>query len=146
MPTASKLVAGIYFAVLAWFAAELVKHYLPDGTQFGFFSYIAGVIGLLTGWLFMGKRAGDTMAFAMSYGFSASVILSFWNVFYFAFEEMIHRSMNNRYRGPTEALMAMVDLMREYGAFIFRPDVLFILVVGGIFGGWLTEHAGRRWA
>ena len=146
MPTAAKLVAAIWFALLAWFAAELAKNYLPESTRYGLMTYIVGFFGLLTGWIFLGRRAGDTMAAAYSYGFSSSVILTFWSVFYFAFETMIHRSLDKRYRGPTEALMAMVDLMREYIMYVLKPDILFILIVGGFFGGWLTEKAARKWA
>ncbi|PTQ75172.1 TrgA family protein [Celeribacter persicus] len=146
MPTAAKLVAALWFALLAWFSAELVKPYLPEGTQFGLFSYITGVIGLLTGWIFLGKRAGDTMAAALSYGVSASVILTFWAIFYFSFETMIHRALDKRYGGPTEALMAMVDLMRDNGLLILKWDVLIVLIAGGFFGGWLTEKAARTWS
>ncbi|SFI75049.1 TrgA family protein [Celeribacter neptunius] len=146
MPTAAKLVAALWFAILAWFAAELVKPHMEEGTQFGLMSYIAGGFGFLTGWIFMGKRAGDTVAAAMAYGFSSSVILSFWSVFYFAFETMIHRSLDLRYKGPTEALMGMVDLMGEYGIYLLKPDVLVTLVVGGLFGAWIVEKAAGKWA
>ncbi|AJE47233.1 TrgA family protein [Celeribacter indicus] len=146
MPTAAKLVAALWFALLAWFAAELVKHHLPEGTRFGVFSLIAGAFGLLTGWLFLGKRAGDTMRAAWGFGFSTSLILAFWCVFYFAFETMIHRSLDGRYRGPTAALLAMVDLMRDFALYLLKPDVLFVLVAGGVFGGWLAEKAARKWS
>lgn len=146
MPTAAKLVSSIWFALLAWFAAELVKNHLPDGTQVGFMSYISGGFGLLTGWIFMGKRAGDTMRTAYGYGLSSSIILAFWSVFYFAFETMIHRSMSHRYHGPGDALVSMVGLMGEYGLYLIKPDVLTILIVGGFFGGWITEKAVRKWA
>ncbi len=146
MPTAAKLVAAFWFAPLAWFAAELSKNYVPEGTQFGIMSYIAGGFGFLTGWVFLGRRAGDTMAAAYSYGFSSSVILTFWSVFYFAFETMIHRSIDRRYRGPTEAVLGVFDLMRDYFLYVFKPDVLFILIIGGFFGGWITEKAARKWS
>ncbi|WP_417255727.1 TrgA family protein [Celeribacter halophilus] len=146
MPTAAKLVAAFWFALLAWFAAELTKNYVPEGTQFGIMSYIAAGFGFLTGWVFLGRRAGDTMAAAYSYGFSSSVILTFWSVFYFAFETMIHRSLDRRYRGPTEAVLGVFDLMRDYFLYVFKPDVLFILIIGGFFGGWITEKAARKWS
>ncbi|ATG46670.1 TrgA family protein [Celeribacter ethanolicus] len=146
MPTAAKLVAALWFALLAWFAAELVIPYLPEGTQVGLFSYITGVIGLLTGWVFLGRRAGDTMAAALSYGFSASVILTFWAIFYFSFEMMIHRSLDKHYRGPTQALMSMVDMMRDNGLLMLKWDIVIVLVAGGFFGGWITEKAARKWS
>ncbi len=83
MPTASKLVAALWFALLGWFAAELSKAHLPEGTQFGWYSYITGVIGLFVGWMFLGKRAGDTMRAAYGYGFTATILLLFWALLYF---------------------------------------------------------------
>lgn len=146
MPTAAKLVAALWFALVAWFAAELAKMYLPEGSQVGFMTYIAGGFGLLTGWIFVGRRAGDTKSAAIGYGISASVILSFWSIFYFAFETMIKRSLAHRYKGPTDALMGMVDLMREYALYLIKPDVLITLVVGALLGAWLVEKAARKWA
>lgn len=147
MPTAPKLVAALWFALLAWFSAELVKAYLPEGTQFGLMSVIAGGFGGLTGWIFLGRRAGDTMKAALTYGFSASVILSFWSIFYFAFETMLHRSIDGRYKGAMHALVSMVDLGKDYAIIVLTaPDVMGALIIGGLFGGWLTEKAAERWA
>lgn len=146
MPTAAKLVAAFWFAIVAWFAAELVKPYLPEAMPVGIMSYLSGAIGAMTGWIFLGRRAGDTMTAAYTYGFTASVILSFWCVFYFAFEQMIKRSLDKRYDGATEAIMGMIDLMREYALHMAKVDVILVLLIGGVFGGWLTEKAARRWA
>lgn len=146
MPTAPKLIAALWFCLLGWFATELVKNYLPDGTQFGLMSQISAFLGFIIGWRFMGMRAGDTVAATYAYGLSASILLSFWTVFYFAFEEMIHRALKTRYDGPTNALLGMVDLGREYAIFIVKPDVFVCLIIGGLFGGWLTDQVSRRWS
>ncbi|WP_417270584.1 TrgA family protein [Celeribacter sp.] len=146
MPTAPKLVAALWFALMAWFAAEVSKAHFPDGTQFGWYTYMTGAIGFLVGWIFVGKRAGDTMAAAYAYGFTAIIILVFWALFYFSFEEMIHRSLDTRYRGPMDALVGMVDLFKDYAILVLRFDVVVTLLIGGFFGGWLTEQAARRWS
>jgi len=107
MPTAAKLVAALWFALLGWFAAEISKAHLPEGTQFGWYSYITGVIGFSVGWIFLGKRAGDTMRAAYGYGFTATILLLFWALFYFSGEEMMHRAWATRYKGPMQALTGM---------------------------------------
>lgn len=147
MPTAAKLAAAIWFALLAWFTAELVKPYMPDGTQFGFMSEIAAFFGFLTGWVFLGNRAGDTMASALSYGFTASLIMAFWAIFYFAFETMIKGALAGQYgSSPTRALLSVIDLMREMSLYLIKPDVLIVLIGGGFFGGFITEKISRRWS
>ncbi|GAA3875360.1 TrgA family protein [Celeribacter arenosi] len=147
MPTGPKLVAALWFALLGWFAAELVKPYLPDGTQVRNMSLIAAGFGGLVGWVFMGRRAGDTIQAAYAYGLSSSVLLSFWTIGYFALETMLKRALDKRYNGAVEALLGMIDTMAEYALYVVaRPDVAITLVIGGLFGGWLTEKAADRWA
>ena len=68
MPTAPKLFAAIAFGLLAFFAAEALKPYLPEGTPFGFYSEICAAFGVLTGWMMMGKMAGR--------GYSAALLPS----------------------------------------------------------------------
>ncbi|WP_417242828.1 TrgA family protein [Celeribacter sp.] len=146
MPTAAKLVAALWFALLGWFAAEISKAHLPEGTQFGWYSYITGVIGFSVGWIFLGKRAGDTMRAAYGYGFTATILLLFWALFYFSGEEMMHRAWATRYKGPMQALTGMVDLFKNYALTVVRFDVAATLLIGGLFGGWLTEQTARRWS
>lgn len=86
------------------------------------------------------------MIAAYGYGLSASIIMTFWSLFYFAGEEMLHRSLDKRYDGATQAVVSVVELMGEFGLFALKPDVVITLVVGGLFGGWLNEQVGRRWA
>ena len=145
MPTAAKLFAAIAFAVVAYLAAELFKPAMPEGTQFGFFSIICAVIGLLNGWLVMGALVGRGMTAAMGFGVRTSVTIAVWALLGFSIYEMILRSMKMRYDGPMEAILAVFDLMLERGQLMLTPEVLGTLFVGGILGGLLAEWAGRQW-
>lgn len=146
MPTAPKLVAAIWFALLAWFAAELAKMHLPESSFVGKMSLISAAFGFLVGWIFTGKRAGDTMRAAYGYGLTSVLLLLFWCVLYFSVEQMLMRAWNGRYKGPMHALSGGVDLFREYVLIAIRPDVALTLIVGGFFGGWLVEKSARRWS
>lgn len=145
MPTAPKLVAALWYALVAWFAAQLVTQYLPEGSQVGQFALISAAFGFLVGWTFSGARAGDTMRAALGYGITSAAILALYCVFYFSFEEMLHRAVKKRYDGPMHAVVSHFDLMRENALFLIKPDVFLTLIVGGLFGGWLTEKVGRKW-
>ena len=146
MPTAAKLSAAIWFALLAWFAAELSKGHMDDNMRFGAMSLICAGFGAVIGWVFLGRRAGAAMQTALGFGLTASALMAFWSVFYFAFEQMIHRSWDQRYRDAAHALNGFGDLFVQYGAFAVQADVLATLVVGGLFGGWLTEKVSQKWS
>lgn len=146
MPTASKLVAFFWYALLGWFAAVLTVPYLPDGTPVGKFGYIAPAIGAVVGWTFAGTRAGDTMRAAYGYGLTSSFLLVLYNVGFFAGEEMFQRSIKKRYDGPMEAVTSMFGFMQDFALYALKWDVLIILILGGLFGGWLVEKTGRKWS
>jgi len=84
MPTASKVVAAVYFAALAYFCADLVKPLLPEGTRTGMFNEVLAVIGALSGWKMSGQRAGDGVRAGFGYGLTTSALIVFWGIFLFA--------------------------------------------------------------
>jgi hypothetical protein len=65
-------------------------------------------------------------------------------VFIFAGAEMIELSIARRYGGPIEAIQAMVAIGLDYVRLIAVPEIIGSVVVGGIFGGWLTEWVAAR--
>jgi len=145
MPTAAKLFAAFAFAAVAFFAAELFKPAMPEGTQFGLFSVICAVIGLLNGWIVMGSLVGRGMWAAMGFGVRTSVTIAVWALLGFSIYEMILRSMKMRYDGPMDAVLAAFALMLERGQMMLTPEVLGVLFTGGVLGGMLAEWAGRQW-
>lgn len=86
------------------------------------------------------------MRAAYGYGLTSSVLIALWSVGVFAVIVMLERSWDGRYRGPMHALTGMVDLAKDYALFVLNPDVVITLVVGGLFGGWLTEKSAARWS
>lgn len=146
MPTAAKFVAAIVFGLVTWFATRLVIPYLPDGMRLAWFTEIATFFGIAMGWTVMGSRAGRGVVSGLGIGLTTVVAIVFWCLLTFAGEEMLDRSMNLRYDGPMKALAEGVKLMIEYGQYLLQPDILIWLVVGGLFGGWVTELTARKWS
>lgn len=146
MPTMPRLIAALWFALLAWFTAELVKNHLPESMPVGRMSLFSAAIGFLVGWIFVGRRAGDTMRAAYGYGLTGAVLISAWGVGWFAVVEMLKRSWDGRYRGPMHALTGTVDLIKDYALFLANIDVIVVLVLGGLFGGWLVEKSAGKWS
>lgn len=146
MPTAARLLAAIGFLLIGYFGAEVVKPHMPEGTQFGAFSFVCAGIGLLTGWIVMGGLVGEGMVRAAGYGVRVSVTLVFWALLLFAIYEMLRRATKMRYDGPMEALTAVFGIGLEYGRYLLAPDVLAVLLGGGVLVGMLSEWAARRWS
>ena len=146
MPTAAKIVGAICFALFGAVAAEMVKPALPESTQFGLFVPICAVIGLLNGWLVMGRLTGHGYRDAMGSGVRTAITIVVWALLVFSIYEMILRSMHvNRYDGPMEAVTAAFGLMLDYGKVLLTPVILGTFLVGGLIGGAVTEWAGKRW-
>lgn len=145
MPTAARLIAALVLAATAWVVSQTVKQYLPEGLDFGWFDYLNMALGLLVGWIVIGSRSGRGLSSAIGNGLTGAVILTFWGIFLQAANEMLQKSMNRRYDGPTEAILDIFEMCWEYVLHVVNPDVAGPLFLGGILAGILSELASRVW-
>ena len=146
MPTASKLVAAVAYALLGFLAAQTFVKYLPEGTPLGYFREITAAIGFITGWLVMGKLTRKGYREAINAGLVTALILVFWTLLAFSMYFMLRKSMRMMYDGPMEAVLGIFQLMFDYGKMLLVPDMLGVILVGGIVAGLVTEWAGKRWS
>ncbi len=146
MPTAARLVAAVFFAALGWFASDLVKPLLPEGTQTGWFNETMAIVGWISGWTMAGAKAGDGLRSALGYGLTTSALLVFWGVLIFSSYEMLDLSLKSRFDGPMQAIKAMIGIAIDYLKLISTPEIIGTLVIGGLFGGWLAEWTAKRWS
>ncbi|MDV7144439.1 TrgA family protein [Tropicimonas sp. TH_r6] len=147
MPTAAKLFAAIGFALVAFFASEIYKPLLPEGTQTGMLSMVNTVIGALVGWSVMGRLAGKGRYAAIGTALRTIAVFLFYVLVLWAGVEMLERSTSLHYEGPTEALTAMMELIAEYFLLmISEPEVPIVLVGGGILAAFLSDWAAERWS
>ena len=145
MPTASKLVAALLMAALAWYVATLIVPYLPEQTKVDLFHPTAAFYGLLVGWLFLGPKAGRGVVNAMGFGLTASVVFLLVASFWFAGYEMIIRSLRRTYEGPIEALEGMFEIAVSNLVYVNHIEIIAVLIVGGFVIGILTELTSRVW-
>ena len=143
--TAARLTAAILLALLAGYISELLKHELPENTQFGWFSYVNMVLGALVGWFIIGRRAGLGYVNAISNGLTGALVLAFWALFAQAGNEMLRLALLRRYDGPLEAITAVFQTMIDFSVHLLDVQVLATLLIGGIVVAALTESASRRW-
>ena len=147
MPTAAKLFAAIGFAMVAFFASEIYKPLLPEGTQVGRLTQINTLIGAFCGWMIMGRLAGKGNYAAIGSGIRTIAVALFYVLVLWAGVEMLERSTSLHYEGPTEALTAMMELVAEYFMLMLSgPEVPVVLLCGGTLAAFLSEWASERWA
>lgn len=145
MPTAGRLFGAIPLAALAWLVSMMLIPLLPEGMQPGRMPVTNVVIGLLMGWIVLGGRAGRGWSSGIGAGLTAVAALIFWSLLWHGGSEMISRSLNRRYDGPAEAVIATFEIMIDYGALLLNPQILGALIGGGIVVGLIAEFAGQRW-
>lgn len=145
MPTAAKLFAALAFAVLAFFAAEILKPHMPEGTQFGNFSFYCALIGLVSGWRVMGPAAGRGWREAMNAGVGTAAVMVAIALLIFSIYQMLVLAFRRTYDGPMEAIVGIFGVGVGYVMELLAWDVLAVLVVGGALAGMLSEWAARRW-
>lgn len=146
MPNAARLAAAVSLAILAFILSGQIMPLMPEGTDFGYFTIINMSLGVLVGWILMGRRAGRGTVGAINNGFTGMVTLIFWGLFVQGAYEMFRRAMRNRYDGPFEAVAAIFEIGGiEYGQVLLNTTVITTAILGGIIAGLLTESAYKRW-
>ncbi|MEL6207135.1 MAG: TrgA family protein [Pseudomonadota bacterium] len=147
MPTAARLFAAAGFATMAFFATELYKPLLPEGTQMDMFTPVNVIVGALCGWLVMGRLAGTGYYAAAGSGVRTSAVMLFYVLFIWSFWEMFQRSIDLYYDGPVDALQQMMELGAEYFLLGLQdPQVPITVLIGGILAAFFSEWASQQWA
>jgi len=146
MPTAAKLFAAVFMGALAYASAHLIVPHLPEEMVIGWFQELTAVLGVLVGWRFLGRRMGGGLHSALGLGLSASLVLVLSALIVFSGNEMIERSLRKAYNTPVEALKDMMQIAIDDLAYLRPPEVLAMLIVGGMVVGVMTELVARRWS
>ena len=145
MPDAARLVAAISLAIIAFIVSGQIMPLMPEGMDFGYFTWVNVAIGVVVGWIVMGKRAGRGITPAINNGLTGVVALVFWGLFVQGCYEMFDLAMHNRYDGPFEAVGAIFKIGLEYGIVMLEANIIITLLVGGVLAGLATEFAWRNW-
>jgi hypothetical protein len=146
MPTAGKAFAALGFAVIAWYASEMFRPLMPEGTGFGWFNEVNVALGLLCGWIVTGSRLGYGYSNGISAGLTGMGALVFWALFLQSFNEMLRLALERRYDGPVEGIMAIFEIAVDYGSKLAHVPLLVLLIGGAIGVGIVGEWVARRWS
>ncbi|MEL6913208.1 MAG: TrgA family protein [Pseudomonadota bacterium] len=145
MPTFARVVAAVLFGALAYYVSTLIPPLFEGERPLPSLPYWNAFFGVLLGWRQAGRLAGRGFGASVSSGVTTSVSLFVTCLFAHSFAEMIDRSMRGQYGGPAEAVVAVFNLMYEFGETIFTNEVLTSTIVGGIAAAMVTEIFSRRY-
>ncbi|KGB81981.1 hypothetical protein JT55_10550 [Rhodovulum sp. NI22] len=147
MPTAARLVAALCFAAIAFLASDSYKPLLPTGTNTRLFSELNALLGAMIGWRVMGRLVGDGYQPAMASGLRTALTLMFYTLLVHSVYQMLKRSTRMVYDGVMDAIVSAFDLAVKYGTLmVTSPQVMAILLIGGVLAGLLAEWVSRRWS
>ena len=145
MPDAARLIAAICVGLIAYVVSFQIMPLLPDSTDFGSFAYMNAILGIATGWVVMGKRAGRGITAAINNGLGGALMLVLWGLFLHSCYQMFDRAMDNWYKNAFDAMAAIFQFMAEYSLVMLNTNFLLALFFGGVLAGLATEYAWRTW-
>lgn len=145
MPTAASLVAAICLAIAAYFISLQVMPLMPEGTYFGNFIVINVLVGVVVGWLAMGRRAGRGTTSAINNGITGVFLLMLWGIGIHATNEMTQMALKKRYHNVFEAITAIFEIGAEFAVMIATVPVALTLIAAALVAGLATEFASNRW-
>ncbi|AVO38193.1 TrgA family protein [Pukyongiella litopenaei] len=145
MPDAARLVAALCLGVVAFVASGLVAPLMPDSTDFSWFREVNVALGMICGWVIMGKRAGRGLLPGVGNGLTGVAALVFWALFVQGCYDMLRLAMRHRYGGPFDALTDIFRIAADHAMAVMAPGVILFLGAGGVAAGLATEYARRAW-
>lgn len=145
-PSAANLVAAIMLAIVALMATSFIPPLLPEGMALKpNVYYVNTVLGLVVGWATIGSRTGRGWVSGINAGVTGAVMLVLVGLFVQAANEMTRLAMRNRYDNAMEAIVAIFQIMAEWGLMIMAMPVILTLLIGGAIAGLIGESAAQRW-
>ncbi|NEX45523.1 TrgA family protein [Pseudotabrizicola algicola] len=147
MPTAAKLFAAIAFALVSAVTAHFYVLSLPESRPVGALYLVSVAVGIICGWLIMGpaaKRARGRVD-AMGSGVRTALTIAVVVVLIFACADMLDRALKGRYKTPLDALLGVFEQALVLAPPLARPDIIGVMLLGGLLSGAVAHWAGRRW-
>ncbi|RMD49391.1 MAG: hypothetical protein D6832_01825 [Alphaproteobacteria bacterium] len=150
MPTAGRLIAAVVLALAAWGAALAYRRTLPPEVVATWLPETVGALGLVIGWLSVGRRLGVRSrpagaGRALAAGLQGALLVLVWAAFGFGVRQMLIETLDRRLKGLEEAFFRLAELFWLNLASAADPLTLALLIGGGVASGVLGRAALMRW-
>ena len=144
MPSSSKVSGSLCLCALAYILSELAKPQFIEDFNFGYFTYVSMLVGVIVGWVIMGKRAGFGLVSAVNNGVTSTFSMVLVVIFIQSANEMIRLSMRGRYDGLVEALLAIIPIGIDFVVKVSSTALWGTALIGGIVAGLMVEAIWHR--
>jgi len=145
MPDRAKVMGALCLCAMAYILSEMVKPQFLEDYNFGYFTYVNMLLGLIVGWTFMGKWAGFGVKLAINNGLTGILALLLLAVSIQSANEMLRLAMRLRYDGPFEAVLAIIPIGLDYTVLISTVPFWGTALIGGALSGLIVEAVWQRW-
>ena len=145
MPDRAKVMGALCLCAMAYILSEMVKPQFLEDYNFGYFTYVNMLLGLIVGWTFKGKRAGFGVVPAINNGLTGILALLLLAVSIQSANEMLRPAMRLRYDGPFEAVLAIIPIGLDHTVLISTEPFWGTALIGGALSGLIVEAVWQRW-
>jgi hypothetical protein len=145
MPTAAKLFAAVVLGAAAFLAGLLLLHEMPGSAQISFVPSVGLGYGVLFGWFMVGSQPRRGLMSMLQIGVTAMIYVTVLVLLSTGFVLMIRQALHMHYSGLSDALIDAIQKGLDLAQKGLFPDIVVVLILGGIFGGLFSHWAGRRW-
>lgn len=140
----SRLFAAIAFAGLMFVLSNMAMPLFAPANPPRYFLVINLVLAVVWGWRMTSVRPHRSLVAAASGGITAGVVIAVWALLAHGFVSMIYFSMQGKYHGPVDAVVAAIGLALQLGATLINSTLIATalagaMVIGGV-SGWIGRY------
>ena len=144
MPSGTKVASSFCLCALAYILSELVKPTFIEDYNFGYFTYVSMLVGVIVGWTSMGERVGFGLIPAINNGIMGTFSMVASVIFIQSANEMIRLSMRGRYDTLSDALLGIVPIGIDFVVQVSSTALWGTALIGGILAGLIVEAIWNR--
>ena len=144
MPSSTKVASSLCLCALAYILSELVKPTFIEDYNFGYFTYVSMLVGVIVGWTSMGERVGFGLIPAINNGIMGTFSMVASVIFIQSANEMIRLSMRGRYDTLFDALLGIVPIGIDFVVQVSSTALWGTALIGGILAGLIAEANWNR--
>jgi hypothetical protein len=144
MPSGTKVASSFCLCALAYILSELVKPTFIEDYNFGYFTYVSMLVGVIVGWTSMGERVGFGLIPTINNGITGTFSMVASVIFIQSANEMIRLSMRGRYDTLFDALLGIVRIGIDFVVQVSSTALWGTALIGGVLAGLIVEVIWNR--
>lgn len=145
MPTAAKLIAGIFLGLLAVLVAYIYQLDYPTRTFEMEFYLVSGLIGFCVGWYTLGQKAYFGGWKSIMAGIRSVVALAIVSSILFGLYHVFVGMGDHAYHNPMQVPITWIRISIAYFSSSLRVDIWSVMIIVGALAGRVTGIANWHW-